>query len=102
MPIKWEFEWYTTDGSNFITIDDWIKTLTSEEQEEYREANARHKSYRADAINSGNFDLVDGSYVWKDGEAEQHAKPNDPIWLEYWDRWQRETNSTCRLIRTEI
>ena len=46
--------------------------------------------------------MVDGSYVWKDGEAEQHAKPNDPVWLEYWERWQRETNSTCRTIRTEI
>jgi hypothetical protein len=102
MSIEWQFEWFTTDGGPFISLQDWIKTLSAEEQIEFYDADRRQKSNRQEKINEGNL-IVDGSnYIWKDEQAETVNKENDPIWSEYWVRWQIETTSSCRMIRKEI
>jgi hypothetical protein len=102
MAINWKFEWYTTDGSPFISIEDWIKTLSVNEQTEFYNADRRQKSHRQEKINEGNLIVSSDNYVWKDEQAETVNKENDPIWLTYWDRWQIETSSSCRIIREEI
>ena len=103
MAVKWNFEWFTTDGSPFISLDDWVKTLSVEEQKEFYNANLRQKSYRQEKINEGNLIVnKDNSYIWKDEQTEIINKPNDEIWLNYWGRWQVETSSSCRIIKEEI
>ena len=103
MTINWQFEWFTTDGSPFISLQDWIKTLSAEEQIEFYDADRRQKSNRQEKINDGSLTIdKEGRYVWKDEQAETVNKENDTIWLEYWDRWQIETTSSCRIIREKI
>jgi hypothetical protein len=102
MAIRWKFEYYTTDGSSFISLDEWIATLTQEEQEIYKAADLRQKQYRQEKINEGNLVVLEDSYVWKDSGAEKINKLLDPIWSEYFDRWQQETKSGVRMERQEI
>ena len=102
MAIRWKFEWFTTDGSPFISIDEWVATLSIEDQNRYRDANIRQKTYRQEKVNEGNLVVADDDYIWKDETAENINKENDPIWLEYWDRWQVETSSSCRMVKEEI
>jgi hypothetical protein len=102
MAIHWKWVWFTTDGSPFISIEDWVDTLSIEDQNRYRDANIRQKAYRQEKINEGNLVVADDGYIWKDETAEVINKVNDPIWLEYWDRWQIETSSRWRMVREEI
>ena len=102
MAIRWKFEWFTTDGSPFISIDEWVATLSIEDQNRYRDANIRQKTYRQEKVNEGNLVVADDDYIWKDETAENINKENDPIWLEYWDRWQVETSSSCRMVKEKI
>jgi hypothetical protein len=102
MAIEWEFVQYTTDGSKFISLDQWAATLTEDEQEEFRQADKRQKEYRAIVVEQGNLVVENNSYIWRDELAEQISKPYDPTWLDYWNRWQVETTSTCRINRKEI
>ena len=39
---------------------------------------------------------------WENEEAEKINKETDPIWSDYFFRWQQETKSSVRLIRKEI
>ena len=102
MAINWQFEWFTTDGSPFISLEEWVMTLSPDDSDRYIAADRRQKDHRRQKVNEGNLVVTGDSYIWKDEQAETVNKENDPIWLEYWDRWQIETTSSCRIIRKEI
>ena len=102
MAIKWEFENYTTDGSQFISLDQWVATLSEEEQEIYKKADKRQKSYRQEKVTEGKLEVVQDGYIWENEEAEKINKEIDPIWSDYFFRWQQETKSSVRLTRKEI
>jgi hypothetical protein len=72
----------------------WLKTLTVEEQEEYRLADIRQKALRQTVVDSGNLTLIEdkSKYLWKDTEAHTQGKPEDEIWIKYFIRFLRENN----------
>ena len=93
MSVTQTFKYIWPEGTTPIWHHDWIKTLTQAEQDEFAQALARQVAFRQKAIDDGSLDAVgiDGGYVWKDDDAFKTNKPNDQIWLVYWDRWIKET-----------
>ena len=99
MTIEHKFEWFTTDGGPFISLIDWVNTLSVEEQQIFYAAKQQHEEYRQQKVNDGSLVISEiGSYIWKDSEAALINKKNDLVWCAYWDRWQVETTSTCRMV----
>ena len=81
-------------GDKFISIDDWIATLSVDEQEKFYLARERQLARRQQAIDNGHLTLTeDGSYEWTD-EATFNTKSHgvDRIWYSYFHRWLTETN----------
>jgi hypothetical protein len=103
MPVKYTFKYAWPDGVTPMTLEQWVNSLTTEEQTEYREADVRQKAFRSDVINDGKMKL-DGStaYVWKDKEAAEVNKPVDPTWLIFWNRYLAETQTIFSTEITEI
>jgi hypothetical protein len=88
---KFHYKWPT--GVTPIWFDQWLLTLTQEEQIEYRAGRQNGDILRQIAIDEGRMviDPQDNSYVWTDRAAYKKYKENDPIWEKYWRRWQSET-----------
>lgn len=103
MTIKWDFEWYSIDGRPVIKFDDWIDTLSSDEQTEYNSAYERQQLLQQEAVDQGILEIKQtNQYIWKDRDSEQVNKPNDPIWFKYWTRYQNETGTRCKIVKTEV
>jgi len=95
----------TTTNSNVtvtvMSLNDWVKTLTTEEQAEFAEAEARRFANVQSRIDSGHITSnvitnTDG-VVWnansESAVTEIKSEP-DPVWFAYWERWQSETGIT--------
>ena len=91
MPILSKFIYTWPEGSTPIMFYNWIKTLSKEEQDEFRLADIRQKEFRKIVVDQGNLEITDDGYVWKDADAEKVNKPHDPTWQIYWARWINET-----------
>ena len=98
MPLVQQFIHTWPDGSTPISIEDWLLTLPQSEQDEYQESRRNQDRLRQVAIDEGRMIMTDfnnatgwGTYVWKDAEAFDVGKQHDPIWLRYWQRWEKET-----------
>jgi len=91
-------------GDTASSQDDWIKTLTVEEQLEYYAADKRQKQFRQDAVDEGRLVVDDtlGQYIWKDKDAYHVNKPSDPVWMKYWGRWIEEENIIFTTTCTEV
>jgi hypothetical protein len=51
MPVKQEFRYSTVDNSGPpLIINEWVDTLTAEEQKKFKQAELRQRRYRQDAI----------------------------------------------------
>lgn len=76
---------------------EWVATLPLDEQQEYAAARARQNSLRSVAIEQGKMEIDNSSdaqdYIWKDESALTINKPNDDVWLKYWDRYLAETQT---------
>lgn len=109
MAIKQEFKYTVPDGQEYISFEDWIETLPQGEQDEFNAARDRQFGIRSEFVNSGTLQVLKTDeieknypYIWKDADAAKKNKPNDPVWLTYWDRYLKETNTTFEIIETEI
>ena len=110
MPIVHEHHYTVADGSQWIALHDWVKTLPGDQQTEFYAAEARQRSFRSQAIVQGNLALSPNptntrgtiDYVWKDEAAAQQNKPRDPIWYQYFVRYLKENNITFEIIKREI
>ena len=112
MPVKQEFKYTTMDNSGLPkSIDEWVTTLSAEEQQKYNEADLRQRKYRQDAIDRGDLILIPGkfttpddldSYVWKDEETAKRGKRWDPEWLEFWNRYTSECKVKLEIVSSEI
>jgi hypothetical protein len=91
MPILSKFIYTWPNGTTPIAFDAWIKTLSTEEQDEFRQADIRQKDFRKSVVDQGNLKVTDAGYVWKDKDTLNIGKPTDPTWQIYWTRWINET-----------
>ena len=98
-----QFSMTYPSGDN-ASQDDWINTLTVEEQLEYYAANKRQKQFRQDAVDEGRlvFDDTLRQYIWKDKDAYHVNKPSDPVWMKYFERWIEEENIIFTMTYTEV
>lgn len=102
MPIIHTFKTSWPVGAKPLSMEQWAATLSTAEQDEFTHANLRQKAFRAQVIEDGKMVLGHDTYTWADKEAADINKPNDPIWLLYWDRYLLETKAICTMEVTEI
>jgi hypothetical protein len=107
MAVKHDFQYAVPEGKTFISLYDWVHTLTVAEQQEYADANERQLGFRQAAIESGDLildesDPINPSYVWKDEATAARGKPTDPIWKTYWERYIRETGIEFNIANTTV
>jgi hypothetical protein len=91
MPILSKFVYTWPPGTAQIQFHDWIRTLSTDQQDEFHQANIRQKEFRKLAVEQGNMQITDNGYIWKDKDALNIGKPTDPTWQIYWTRWIKET-----------
>ena len=70
----------------------WVESLSEQEQQEFHQANIRQLQLRQAAIDRGDLQLIDVDYHWKDQETYLKGKEADPVWQDFFDRWEREQN----------
>ena len=113
MAVTHTFKYSVPEGKEFIRFEDWIASLSPEEQSEFHAAKTRQEAYRQEAIDRGDlvrdFSTVDPkdptsqpSYVWRDEETAKKNKPSDEIWRNYWDRWIKEVDVQFDIVETKI
>jgi hypothetical protein len=102
MPILSKFIYTWPNGTIPIAFDAWIKTLSTEEQDEFRQADIRQKDFRKQVVDQGNMQITNDGYVWKDKDTLNIGKPTDPTWQIYWTRWINETGVQFTIEQTEI
>ena len=101
MPVQIDFVIEDSDGQHH-PLETRLLTLSTEEQEEFKLADQRQKSYRQKVVDAGAMEIVETGYVWVDQEAAEKNKPTDPVWHNYFNRWLKETNQTFKEIRKII
>ena len=103
MPIKQQFIYEWPEGSKPMDIDEWVGTLSDDEQIEFLEARSRQVAYRQKVINEGKMKMVPyQGYIWKDAEARTNNKPMDDVWLSYHTRFIKENNIKFKGVDIEI
>jgi hypothetical protein len=99
-----KFIWNYPSGTP-STLDDWVlNTLPEEDQIRFNLARKAMDEGIQRAIDEGRLVAInEEGYIWKDDEALEINKYEDPIWKEYYDRWLSETGITCtwEIIDTE-
>ena len=105
MPLKQIFK-YTYPDNKEITIDDWIKTKTPEEQDSFYKSRENNYRIRQVAVDSGRMQLNkndDGVfYVWANEDEFNKGKDHDPIFVEFFNRYLEETNVKFEVITVEV
>jgi hypothetical protein len=93
MTVTQIFIYTWPEGTTPIAFQDWIKTLTQAEQDEFAQSLARQLEFRQKCIDDGLLELANDAdrYVWKDEDAFKTNKPTDHIWSVYWEKWIKET-----------
>lgn len=102
MPIKWEFECSTTDGSPVVTLLEWVCSLSTEDKKKWSDARIRQEAIREEKINDGSLQVTEHGYIWKDEPAELVNKKNDPVWEEMFARYKSECNIILNIKREEM
>jgi hypothetical protein len=93
-PVRHKFVVEWGEGSSQLELDDWVRTLPEDQQQEFILAQTRQLQYRKNAIDEGKMYIEkDGSYVWKDSETAKQGKGYDETWLHFWNRWLEETKA---------
>ena len=82
------------EGNDIILFPNWIKSLSKEEQEEFKNAVNRQEIIRQQFIDRGEMLIDREGYVWRAQSSDLVQKPNDPIWDFYWNRWLKETKQS--------
>lgn len=88
------------EGKPVVHMEQWVTTLSQDEQHEFAQAKERQRAFRAETVANGNLKVAVGSYEWKDENSAKINKPNDPVWLKYWDQYIKETGMKFNI--TEI
>lgn len=101
MTIRQKFNYEWPEGVTPVSFEDWFKTLTKEEQDEYTAAWENGAQLRQTAIDDGRLTIENGDYVWVDTAAFDTGIENNPVWEAYWRRWQAETGVVFSLTITE-
>ena len=101
MPILSKFVYTWPPGTAPIQFHDWIRTLSTEQQDEFRQADIRQKEFRKQVVDQGNLQVTNDGYVWKDKDSLNTGKPTDPTWQIYWIRWIHETGVQFTIEQTE-
>ena len=102
MPILSKFVYIWPPGAAQIQFHDWIRTLSTEQQDEFHQANIRQKEFRKQVVDQGNLQVTNDGYVWKDKDALTTNKPTDPTWQRYWTQWINETGVQFSIEQKEI
>jgi hypothetical protein len=102
MPILSKFVYIWPDGTTPIDLYQWLTTLPTEKQDEFRQADIRQKEFRKQVVDQGNMQITNDGYVWKDKDALNTGKPNDPTWQMYWNQWIDKTGVQFTIEQTEI
>ena len=92
-------------GQKFVSLFVWARSLPIEEQKIYAEARARNEALRTEQIELGfihDHDQIRKKVIWEDMAETSEIKNTDPIWLEYYQRWLRETNTTEVFTKIEV
>ena len=102
MPVKHEFKYNNAS----IDLHQWINTLSISEQQTFKEAQDRQFATRQLHIDSGDLkvEIKDSIqyYVWKDEETERIGKKQDPIWMQYFNRYLSENNIQFEVVKTKL
>jgi hypothetical protein len=108
MSVKTEFVLSSDNNEKIITLDEWVTTLSQEEQEKFQRAQIRQRKFRQDAIDKGNMIISkgdantnEGSYIWKDEETARVNKKTDGTWLVFWNRYIAENNLKFEIVKTQ-
>jgi hypothetical protein len=115
MSIKQEFKFTPSDGKEFVTLYQWVDTLSATEQEEFKKAEQRQLAIRQQVISDKKLTIVKNSftdgaihdnYVWDESAVEnktlENYKDYDETWVEFWGRYLEETNTKFEIIETNI
>jgi hypothetical protein len=122
MPIEQEFVYKTHDGQPAMTLHHWIETLPLTEQAQFRAAELRQFDLRDLAIARGDLVVVnakpqarlartdpadkgivnDTAYVWKDEATAALGKGTDPVWLEFFVRYQTENGIVFETVNKSV
>lgn len=113
MAVEHQFRYRVPEGQRFVTFEEWTQNLPADQNLEFNQARQRQEAHRQAAIDRGDLirdwskvDISDPTsqptYIWKDAETEHKNKPADPVWLQYWDRYLTETNTTFEIVKVEI
>ena len=101
MPVVQKFVYTWPPGTKEIWFEEWLKTLSKTDKEEFDQGRAKGEAFRQQAIDSGRMIINEvGDYVWKDSQSAY--KENDPTWEKYWKRWQKETGVHFSFYYEEI
>jgi len=108
MSVKTEFVLSSDNNEKIITLDEWVTTLSQEEQEKFQRAQIRQRKFRQDAIDKGTMIISKGdentneeSYIWKDEETARVNKKTDGTWLFFWNRYIAENNLKFEIVKTQ-
>lgn len=89
--ILLEFE-YVYHG-NRITLENWVKTLSQEEQDRFFKARENNYAARQVAIDQGRMTITkDNNYVWANEQEYHKNKEHDPVFVDYFNRYLKENN----------
>ena len=115
MPVKQEFKYIPPEGKEFITLYQWISTLSKDEQEEFKKAEQRQLEIRQKVISNKKLTIVKNSYtdgaihdnyVWDESAIKnkppERYKDYDGKWLSFWSRYLEETGTTFEIVETKI
>ena len=103
MPVIQKFVYEWPEGKTHIDLQEWVKTLPQNEQDEFFEAEKRQHKYRNDVLADGSMLSIDSEgYIWKDADARKKEKPKDEIWVIYFERYISENNIVFKDITIEI
>jgi len=89
----------TSTAVSTVPFDNWVKTLTADEQTEFAAAQERQQANYQAKIDSGmiiSTTDTDG-ITWNANSASAVTEikfEQDPVWFAYWERWQSETGIT--------
>ena len=108
MPVKTEFVLSSNSNEKVIGLDEWVATLSQEEQEKFQRAQVRQLKFRQDAIDKGDMiinksdiNIHEESYIWKDEETARVNKKTDGTWLLFWTRYIAENNLKFEIVKTQ-
>lgn len=104
MSVEHKFAYNGTNTGWGRDIQNWVKTLSAEEQAEFTESAARNAAMEQALKDAGHLTVApDGSKVWANEQVflENINSMYDPQWKSYWNRWRTETGANFVATVTE-